>query len=137
MARLPIAADTSGTVALIVAAIALIATVAGATVTVLGAQRERETRFQAERRELYAHLLRALTMGQVLPPPAGPPDYKLLVEQVRQVSPDIDAYIDEIAPICLSSPVSQANVDRLRKAMAYQQRPWVLRKAYLPPMPPP
>lgn len=128
MAASLLAADTSSTVALVVAVIALVGTVITATFTWLSTQRERETKFQAERRELYAALLTTLRTGKTASDLEGPIQYTLLLERVLQVSPEIRAYIDDTADD-EAAVVGKVKLDTLREAMDYQQKPWASRRA--------
>ena len=86
----------------------------------------RETEFQATRRAAYVRMMTALRTGS-LPSTEQPYDYSVLIEEIRQLSPDIRHYIDAHVPEPLK-PLDQAALNQLQSAIDYQQMPWILRR---------
>ena len=124
MGHFPLA-DVSPTVALVVAGLAVVGSIAAALVAVLGAQRARETEFQARRRDAYVRMMTALRTGALVQT-EGPYDYTALLEEVRQLSPDIRQYINAHVP----DPVQALNtpaLTELQDAIDFQQKPWIFR----------
>ena len=116
-----LAADPSPTVALVVAALALLGSIGAAAIALLGNQRAGEREFQAERREQYANLMAALRTG------SASESLPLLIERIRQTSPELRTYLDHLT----DGEPSQIDLGELQTAMDYQQKPWILRKLHL------
>ncbi len=122
---LPLAASSDST-ALIIAVLAGIVSVAGATISLLGTYRDREAKLQAERRDLYARLMTALLRRTVAE--AGPSSdeqdvaYTLLVQRVRQASPSIRSQLDSVVPQShrCGDAMKDEDLKRLQRAMDYQ-----------------
>ncbi len=132
--NVPLAAG-SDSIPVIVAVIAGIVSFIGAAITVVGTQRDREAKLQADRRELYARLMTALVTKTVPKAEAGNEDdavaLTLLIQRVRQASPSIRRDIDPI--LCphkehgLDWTCGEDELQTLQRAIDYQLKAFLFR----------
>jgi Tfp pilus assembly protein PilX len=132
MAVLPLAAEQSATVALIVAVLALVGAIAAAAISVLGLQREREANYQDKKRALFAQLLALLEAKQSFEEASAEEGeaYLLLLQNVRQVAEPggLRKVVDqELGRGFPPAQVTQQKIDHLEAWMDYEKRLWLFR----------